>query len=252
MGWIDRASNNETAAALKTRLENLGAYVPLTHTPSASTIAYAANGLILRQVQSVTVGEYRGLTQAAAEKLASLSSDNTNTTIYYKGIGKSPYSEYAACGVTTGTKTDYVASRANEAEAWKVTRTETVYSAGATNGWSTTRPTTATTSGIVTGHSSSSSYLFAYNGSPIYSTETSTTTEFRFLTKAEAESKVSQNNTNNTQMGRWRYGSSTFYAYTWKGTVKSATSRYIDSDNGYTVTVTEKTLSASGNNWSAA
>lgn len=252
MGWIDLASSTETASALKTRLESLGACVPLSKTPSASTIAYCANNLILRQVQSVTACEYRCLTQAAAEKLASLSSDNTTTTIYYKGIGTSPYSEYAACGVTTGTKADYVASRSNEADGWRVTCTETTYSAGATTGWSTTRPTAATTSGIVRGHSSSSSYLFSYNNSPIYSTETTTTTEYLFLTKSEAETKVSQNNTNNTQMGRWRYGTSTFYAYTWKGTIKSATSRYVDSDNGYTVTVNEKTLSAIGNNWSAA
>lgn len=255
MSWIDKQSN-ETAANLKTRLTSLGAYVPLSRTPSASTLAYSANGLVLRQVQSTTVGEYRALTQAAAELLATLSSDGTESTIYYHGIGSYTgsgnnrvYSEYVACGVTTGTKVDYTASRVNESDEWKVVCTETVYAAGATTGWSTTRPTAATTTGIVTGQSSSSSYLYAYNSNHVYATEVSTTTEYRFLTKSEAETKVSQNNSNNTKMWKWRYGTGTFRVYTWKGTIKSAVSRYVDGENGYTVTVTEKTLSASGTNW---
>ena len=258
MSWIDKQSN-ETAANLKTRLEGLGAYIPLSSSPGTSTIAYSANSLILRQVQSTTVGEYRALTHDAATLLASLSADNTESTIYYHGIGSYTgtgnnrvYSEYVACGVTSGTKVDYVASRVNESDEWKVVRTETTYSAGATTGWTTTRPTAATTTGIVTGQSSSSAYLYAYNSNPVYATETSTTTEFRFLSKSEAETKVSQNNSNDTKMWKWRYGTTTFYVYTWKGTIKSAVSRYIDLENGYTVTVTQKTLSASGNNWNDA
>ena len=257
MAWIDKNSG-ETAAALKTRLEGLGAYIAMSHAPSASSIAYCANGLILRQVQAVETVEYVGLTKDAAYLLATLSSDATTTTIYYHGLGSktgsgssATYSEYAACGVTTGAKTDYVASRANAADGWKVTATTTTYTAGATTGWTTTRPTAATTTGIETGRTPSSAYLFAYNNNPIYSTEQTITTEYRFLTKAEADTKVANNNTNNTVMGRWLYGTSTVYAYTWKGTVSSAVSRYIDHDNGYTVTVTTKTLGASGNNWSA-
>lgn len=255
MGWIDKLTD-ESASNLKTRLEGLNACIVLSGTPGASFVAYSADGLILRQVVSTVVTEYRGLTRHAAALLSTLTSDDTTRTIYYHGIGAYTgtgshriYSEYVACGVTTGVKHDYAAARANEADGWKVVHTQTTYSAGATNDWTTTRPSAATTSGIVTGRSSSSSYLYAYNHNPIYTTETSTTTEYRFLTKSEAETMVSQNNTNNTQMNKWLYGSSTVYAYAWKGTAKTATSRYIDADNGFTVTVTEKTVSAQGTNW---
>ena len=184
--WIDTTAT-ETAAALETRLKGLNAEVPLTsHAPTS--IAYAANGLILRQKESVTVSEFRSLTQAAADKLATRSSDSTTTAIYYKAISES--GEYAAVAITTGSKTDYVPSRANEADGWHVTKTVTVYSAASATGWTTTRPA-VTSTGIIVSEDASKQFLAAgVLGAKVYQNEETVVREYPFLTYAEAHAKV--------------------------------------------------------------
>ena len=249
--WIDTTSS-ETAANLETRLKGLNAEVPLTsHAPTS--IAYSANGLILRQRESVTVSEFRGLTKAAADKLATRSDDTTTTTIHYKAISES--GGYAAVAITTGSKTDYVPSRANEADGWHVTKTVTVYSAAAATGWSTTRPTAAT-SGIVVSEDADKQFLANSLGTSIFQNTSTVVKEYPFLTYAEAQAKVAAEK----QAGSRVYDVQVATAWStaegvtaWKnvtvrggsptsqkhGTDKVPTLRYDGPERGWVVTVTE-------------
>lgn len=251
--WIDTTSS-ETAANLETRLKGLNAEVPLTsHAPTS--IAYSANGLILRQKESVTVSEFRSLTKAAADKLATRSSDSTTTTIYYKQIAES--GEYAAVAITTGSKTDYVPSRANEADGWHVTKTVTVYSAAAATGWSTTRPTVATT-GIIVSEDADKQFLANSLGTSIYQNTSTVVKEYPFLTYAEAHAKVASEKAAGSRVYDEQVATawSTSEGITaWKnvtvrggktgsqshGTDKVPTMRYDGPERGWVVTVTETT-----------
>ena len=249
--WIDTTAT-ETAANLETRLRQLNAEVPLTsHAPTS--IAYAANGLILRQKESVTVSEFRSLTQAAADKLATRSSDTTTTTIYYKAIAES--GEYAAAAITTGSKTEYVPSRANEADGWHVTKTVTDYSAAAVTGWSTTRPTVATT-GIIISEDADKQFLANSLGTPIFQNTTTVVKEYPFLTYAEAHAKVASEKAAGSRVYDEQVATSwsTSEGITaWKnvtvrggttgsqshGVDKVPTMRYDGPERGWVVTVTE-------------
>lgn len=252
--WIDTTST-ETAAALETRLQGLNAEVPLTSHPSTS-IAYSANGLILRQKESVTVSEFRSLTQAAAEKLATRSSDSTTTAIYYKAISES--GEYAAVAITTGSKTDYVPSRANEADGWHVTKTVTVYSAASATGWSTTRPS-VTSSGIIVSEDASKQFLaMDAFGNNNYQNEETVVREYPFLTYAEAHDKVASEKAAGSRVYDIQIATSwstTEGIKSWrnvtvrggtsspgsKGTDKVPVLRYDGPERGWVVTVTETT-----------
>ena len=246
-GWI-APTTGETANGLLTRLQGLELEVPKS-SHSSTSIAYSANGLILRQFEGVAITEYRGLTKAAADLLCTLGSDTTQTTIYYKQIGTSD--EYAAVGITTGGRTEYAASRANEANGWIVTKTEQTFSAAASTGWSTTRPSGATSTGIQTGKNSATAIVYTAEGDTLYATHTTTTTEYRFLSKSEADTKVANETSDSVAITAFTHSGTlivTVYAQT--GTVKTASSRYIDAERGYTVTVETTTHSASGTNWS--
>lgn len=252
--WID-TTQAETPENLETRLKGLNAEVPLTsHAPTS--IAYSANDLILRQKESVTVSEFRALTQAAAEKLATQSSDSTTTTIYYKAISES--GEYAAVAITTGSKTDYVPSRANEAEGWHVTKTVTVYSAAAATGWSTTRPTVAT-SGIIISEEAEKQFVAndAFGGQSFQNMST-VVKEYPFLTYTEAHNKVAAEKASGSRVydiqvvTSWstvggvqatrnvtiRAGGSGAKS---QGTDKVPTMRFDGPERGWVVTVTETT-----------
>lgn len=249
--WIDTTAS-ETAAALETRLQQLNAEVPLTsHAPTS--IAYSANGLILRQKESVTVSEFRSLTQAAADKLATRSSDSTTTTIYYKAISES--GEYAAVAITTGSKTEYVPSRANEADGWHVTKTVTAYSAAAATGWSTTRPS-VTTTGIIVSEDADKQFLANSLGTSIYQNTSTVVKEYPFLTYAEAHAKVASEKAAGSRVYDEQVATawSTSEGITaWKnvtvrggttgsqshGTDKAPTMRYDGPERGWVVTVTE-------------
>lgn len=256
--WIDTTSS-ETAANLETRLQGLNAEVPLTsHAPTS--IAYSAHGLILRQKESVTVSEFRSLTQAAADKLATRSSDSTTTTVYYKQISES--GEYAAVAITTGSKTDYVPSRANEADGWHVTKTVTDYSAAAATGWSTTRPTVATT-GIIVSEDADVQFLAAGAlGERIFQHTSTVVREYPFLTYDDAQDKVSNEKAAGSRVydekvvTSWSTteGVTTFKFVTVRGgtsgsqshgTDKVPTMRYDGPERGWVVTVTETTYCGS-------
>lgn len=249
--WIDKLTG-ENASALATRLAGLKDEIS-TSSRTSKSIAYSANGLIIRQQETVTTVEYRGLTKAAADLLCTLGSDTTTSTVYYKQIGTS--SEYAAVGITSGTKTEYSATRANEANGWTVTKTTQTFGAANANGWTTTRPSGSTTTGIQISKDLRKSFVFVFDGDQFQSSQQTTVTEYRFLTSAEADTLIANNSSNNVQMKTFIHYNNELKIYdAWssaqKGTNKSASKRYVDAANGYTVTVTETVFDASGNNWS--
>lgn len=245
-------TSSETAAQLEARLATAGVKVVVASDVGVS-VAYSANGLILRAREEVVNTEYRGLTQAAAEKLLTLYSNSVTTVIYYKRIGTGD--EYAAVGVSSGSKSEYSMTRVGDSLAFVVTRVDTTYSAADTSGWSTTRPSSSGT-GVVTSKSKRSSRVYTYNGDPLYSFQEDQTTEYRFLSQSEAASKVSSEASdtvmnvtykhNTTVEGQTIIGASVVVQV---GTRKVPTMRYIDADHGFAVTVNQTTYSASGTNW---
>ena len=251
--WIDLETPTETAAHLRTRLQSYSGEPEVdTESGSASTIAYSANGLILRQKESVDVTEYRALTEAAAKKLKDLEYDSSVRTIYYHELPGG--GDWVACGITTGSKLEVKASRVNEADGWRAVLTTTTYTADDAYGWSTIRPSGATSTGIEISREPQQMYLWSAAGHAIYSTETAVVVQYKFLTLAEARALVSENTSNDTYYATYVYDvwgqgqpGATVVAVT--GTIKSAREHFVDWENGYTVEVTTRTLGASGNGW---
>lgn len=234
----------ETAAAFETRLAEIGDKVKTSYS-FGYTIAYSANSLILRQKLEVTEYEYRGLDQAAAEKLVTLNADNVSTTVYYKSFGSN--GDCAVVGLEVGTRSKLSAQRDGDSRMWTVRRTDETLSAYSTSGWTTTRPAASGT-GVQTGKRSSGTVVARYqSGSTVYSLtsiETVTTTRYRFRTKAEADTLVANNTQNNS-----RYISvskSGIYVAVLDGTDKSAQMQYIDGDFGFVVDVTQTTYTHTG------
>lgn len=252
--WID-TTDSETAAALETRLNGTGAKVHISNN-AATSIAYSAYGLNLRQKEETSVWEFRSLTERSAEKLASLSSDSTTTSIYYKPIAES--GEYAAVAIRTGTKTEYVPTRANEADGWHVIKTVSTLSAASSTGWSTNRPSVSST-GIVISETNSSEFLASGIGNISIFQHTSTIIrEYPFLTYSEARLKLAYETQAGSRVGdvqiatqwstdegitAWRNVTvrGGTQSSTNKGTDKSPTMRYDGPERGWVVTVVETT-----------
>lgn len=242
-------TTTETASNLESRIAGLNAKIVVASNVG-STVAYSANGLILRSKESVVTTEYRGLTKAAAEKLLTLSDNDVSTTIYYKKIGSGD--EYAAVGVSVGLKSDYTMSRVNDSNTFVVTRVDTTYSAADDGGWSSVRPSSSGT-GVVTSKSKRSSHVCDFDGDALYSYQEDTTTEFRFLTQSEAVQKVAAEASDTVTETMFKhdieYQGQTMVGFWIKvqtGTRKVAAARYVDADHGFTVTVNQTTLTASG------
>lgn len=248
--WIDLESSTETAAHLRARLKAYAGEPEVdTESGTASTIAYSANGLILRQKETVDVTEYRALTEAAAKKLKDLESDSSVRTIYYHELPGG--GDWVACGITTGSKVEVKASRVNEADGWRAVFTTTTYSAANTSGWSTTRPSGATSTGIEISREPKKEYLYKAEGDTIFTNEEAVVVQYKFLTLAEARQLVAANTSNTTSFRSYSHrGTLVVSVSAWSGTIKTAREHYVDSDNGYTVEVTTRTFGASGTNWS--
>lgn len=259
----DGAGNitEETASALRTRLESLGACFKVSSS-EGSAIAYSANGLILRQAEKNTVFEVRALTRTAAERLQGLRSDSTSQIVYYAQIGTS--TDYATCGITTGAKTTVNITRSNEANGWRATISVIEYSALDTSGWSTTAPSAASTSGLVTSIEYSTELIFSVwwyiNGSNsntinhfarLYRNCVKSTLEYRYLTYAEALAKLNSFAAQNTPSsssiaqiqkvtsGSGSLNSSYHTAEIWLGTKINGSMSYIDAEHGWTVFATQ-------------
>ena len=251
MAWRDIDTETETTASiLRAALVSEGHSVLISKQTGSSIIAH--NGATpLKQRETVTVVEFRALTQAAAEKLVELAVDNTSSVVYYAKRASGGTSQtYIAAAAKSGTVVNVNAIRHNESGGWTVRETTTQYSAEGT-GWSDTKPSTATT-GIVVSKTKSSIYT-QYEGGVKKQDVTTTVTEYQFLTKAEAESLCTSSNSmttyrpsyaatrqvynssNNTWVSQSYIGYYTYMA----GTIKTSVMRYIDEANGWSVTQTE-------------
>lgn len=248
MSWIDK-NGSESATNLLTRLTNLNDYVTMSK-QSGMTIAYSANNVILRQKEESVVHEIRGITEAAATRLKDLESDNTSTVIHYKAIGNN--GEYAVVGLIIGTKKTVDAQRANEAAGWRVTITDTTYSAADSAGWTTTRPSAASSTGTVVDRQKTSTRLELIwkQGldacSAIYQNEEIVTTEFQFLTEQEATAKINQyasNRDGEPLVLQAQYSSSNYNAISKNYTSYKASAKYVSAERGWTVTVVAITYS---------
>lgn len=234
----------ESAADFLARLQGAGLEIK-TGEQIGIAIAYSANSLILRQKQTKTDYEYRGLDQSAAEKLATLSSDTTTTTVYYKSFGSN--GDCAVVGIPTGTKIDYIATRDGESRMWSVRKTVDEYAVASSSGWSTTRPANSGNGVILSKNSVGTIVARVTSGSNTYalvSIESTTVTRYRFRTYTEANTLVSNNTYDNT-----RYADVSKYsvhAFVLDGSQKSAHMQYVDGDYGFTVDVTEKNYTHTG------
>ncbi len=260
-GWIDKQTG-ETAAQLKTRLGGLSDFFKISRN-GGSTIAYSANGLILRQREETVVEECRGLTEAAAELLKGLESDNTETVIYYKAVGEN--GEYATVGIIVGTKVVVSSRRANEAAGWTANITTTTMGPEAATGWTTTRPSTATSTGVVSDYSQGAKRIntkaFASSVAygqicVLYENFTRRIRTFMFLTQAEAETKVAALNSESTGSTiaakmSWVDGLTSFITtcLVRNYTSKVAKARYVSAEKGWEVQCEEITYAPAAKYW---
>lgn len=241
-GWID-TTDDETAEALKTRLDAL-CLVPISKERGSTLASY--NGVAsLRQSQTVTTVEYRGLTRAAAEKLVALAKDDTTTVVYYAERKATGASGYLAYGIRSGTLLEVSASRTSEAAGWAARFATTEFGCDAGSGWSTTRPTSATGGTVVSVTSELELHYYSTNtrAEPEVTRTTTTVTEHSLLTAAEADALMVP-----TANMVTRYAGFTFEdgdsskaqekMYLQVGTRSSPEKSYTDEIYGWTVRVT--------------
>ena len=245
-GWIDKTSG-ETAAHLLSRLQALNDHV-FVRLDSGTTIAYSANGLILRQRETVEEKECRGLTEAAAHLLVDLESDTTATAIYYKAVGTN--GEYAVVGIQTGSKTVVAVRRSSEGGSHTATITTIAYEAASADGWTTTRPSTAASDGIQTNYQVTTERLYTAvvnaTSSPgvavLCQNCAITTRQYLFLTQQEATEKTASLNAARSGGGyiaifQYTIGGATT---TYSKEVRALTSHlahmtYVSAERGWTV-----------------
>lgn len=241
---FDLLNGSETAENFKSRMVNAGNETIISNHRSSS-IAYAGNSLMMRQAQEETSYEYRGLTEAAAKKLVGLTTFGASKIIYYHSVGNA--GDAVAIGISVGTDSEYRMARVGDSNAFTVTRRDMVWTASPVgSGWTTTRPASSG-SGVTVSLSGTSQMVWAVNISGTMHMfnhrQKVEVVQYRFRTKGEADTLVTNNTSDNTTYQSYRYGSTGFYGYAPTGTVKSATARYVDADSQYTVDVTIRTLS---------
>ena len=158
---------------------------------------------------------------------------------------------------TEGREVAAEARRTNEADGWTVALTETAY--GVPRQDDSTAHVTATSNGkpiswaysVLPGISkymktgaavsknSSRTFVFSYAGAVLFQTETTTVTEYPFLTKAEADKAVADNTADASYV---RVSKSSGGITVWRevksGTQKTASARYVGDGRGWTVSVT--------------
>lgn len=183
MSWKDDSPTKIPDATSVTRVEK--------SRNASSTILFTKDGNVVRQVETEVVSEYRGLTKEKAVALAGVE-DSTAQTAYYRVIGGTTYSMTA----TSGTKTTKTAQRANEADGWVLSVSETTF---------TTEPANLTASGwtdSLVGSSSSSVWstksrsksvtpVRELSGCTLFQVKDVTVEEKRYLTKEAAAAIVS-------------------------------------------------------------
>lgn len=183
MAWKDDSPTAIPDASSVTRVEK--------SRNASSTILFTKGGNVVRQVETEVVSEYRGLTKEKAVALAGVE-DATAQTTFYRVIGGTTYSITAM----SGTKTTKTAQRANEADGWTLSVSETTF---------TTEPAELTASGwadSLVGSSASSAWstksrsksvtpVREMSGCTLFQVKDVTVEEMRYLTKDAAANLVS-------------------------------------------------------------
>ena len=216
------------------------------------TIAFSAFGKVLKQREVTKITETRGyMDGATAQSAAAAAFADTTTmvTLYQATSGGA----FVMASVITGSITTAVAQRANEANMWKVVKTQTTYSwtAPSGNSWSTTRP--AAGNGNIVSISTSRRVVTTVEGNTLYQNETTSTREYRGCTAAEANSLLLNRPTDtlsdhiwhcthlSTELGRVTI--QTGHRYT-------VDSRFVSDAEGYNVSIHDTEITAGGSNWS--
>ncbi len=256
MGWItipSGATNSQRNAILSD-------CEVITSKQSVTTVLFAKNGaLTIRQRETQTITEYRGLSEADAKAMVGVT-DNTEPVTYYANIDGDIHTitVQMAKANTDGKVTELSAARSNEARGWMVTKRETEYSlepgintTAFTNVWKTSLTNVADANGVVVSVDKSIQACRGY-GKGLFTTNTVTVKEFRGLTLAEATAKASNltySNAQDTTIQYWSYvgsgvsgaTSSGWVPGAWYTVVSGTDSRASvrkDSDGVYTVTQT--------------
>lgn len=267
------------AAAVLAWLDGLGAVVRTGRTPAVVRLYSRKGFSLLQEVVTETRevrGLARGLAVFLADGLRS---DNTRTHDYYAlhtatrsgnawtGIEAAEVSVTAGPPATDQTNVTFhpggltnavqrrfnvpaegravaaEARRANEADGWTVAMTETAYGVpyteDARNVFTPGMPDILSGIGQVVSKSSSRTFVFSYAGAVLFQTETTTVTEYQYLTQAEAAQKVADNTADASYV---RVSKSSGGITVWRevksGTQKTASARYAGDGRGWTVSVT--------------
>lgn len=158
---------------------------------------------------------------------------------------------------TEGREVAAEARRTNEADGWTVALTETAYgvprqddSTAHVRGRSNGKPISWAYSvlpgiskymktGAAVSKNSSRTYVFSFAGAVLFQTETTTVTEYHFLTKAEADKAVADNTADASYVRVSKSsGGVTVYREVKSGTQNTASARYAGDGRGWTVSVT--------------
>ena len=226
-----------------------------TSKQSASTILFCKTGqTTIRQKETETVTEYRGLDETSALAKIAASSDNTAQTGYYATFNGEDHS----ITVTTGTKTEVSARRVNDANGWTVTVREVAYSVvpditsnSYSGPWNTSLVVPSGTSRTVSVNVSST-HVRTYSDVALYSTKKVTVTEHPGLSQSAAETLATSlaNQTSVAEKvmvctvqswvnGGWLTGS-WCYASLHVGTIVYTSTRKVSDGEGYVVTETKE------------
>ena len=228
----------------------------VTSKQSASTLLFCKTGqTTIRQKETETVTEYRGLDSVSAQAKVAASTDGTTQTGYYATFSGEDHS----ITVTTGTKKEVSARRANDANGWTVTVREVAYSVvpditanGYTGPWKTSRVVAGGGTARTVSVNVSSTHVRTYSDVALYSTKKVTVTEHPGLSQAAAETlattlanqtsvaeKVMVCTVQSYVNGGWLTGS-WCYASLHVGTIVYTTTRKVSDEEGYVVTETKE------------
>ena len=167
--------------------------------------------------------------------------DQTNVTFHPGGLTNAVQRRFNV--PTEGLAVVAEARRANEADGWTVAMTETAYGVpyteDARNVFTPGMPDILSGIGQVVSKSSSRTFVFSYAGAVLFQTETTTVTEYRYLTQAEAAQKVADNTADSSYVRVSKSsGGVTVYREVKSGTQKTASASYVGKERGWTVSVT--------------
>ena len=250
MGWISSSGST---------LPTAGTCDVKTSKQRSSTILFCKSGqTTIRQWETETVTEYRGLDAESAQAKVAGTSDLTAQVAYYATFGTEEHS----ITVTTGTKTEVSAQRVNDANGWNVTVREVSYSVepnitanGYTGPWKTSRVVSGGGTARTVSVNVSSTHIRTFQGVALYSTKTVTVKEHPGLSQSDAATLATTlaNGTNVAEhvmlcsVSQTIDGSAipsmTAWASLHTGKVVYATTRKVSDDEGYTVTETEEVYS---------